>query len=72
MKIKRTFNAKTRQIASYIKQATLRLLCSSDAATLTREFGPAQTNTSTSHSYHTLLSSVCRHMLTSISESWGR
>lgn len=56
----------------YIKQATLRLLCKSDAPTLIRVLGPTQAYTSTSHSYQTLVSSVCRHMLTSSSVSWGK
>jgi len=56
----------------YIKQASLRLLCSSDEPTLIRVLGPTQAYTSTSHSYQTLESSVCRHMLTSSSESCGK
>ena len=58
--------------AAYIKQATFRLLQSSEDATLIRDEGPVQVHASISHSYQTLLSSVCRHMLTSNSESAGK
>lgn len=59
-------------LACYIKHATRRLLWSSEAPTLTRVLGPTQVNASTIHSYHTLVSSVCRHILTSNSVSWGK
>lgn len=56
----------------YIRQAILRLLHSSDDPTLTRLFSPTHVHASTSHSYHTRVSSVCRHMLTSSSVSAGK
>lgn len=59
-------------IPGYIKQATLRLVQRSDDATLILDAGPTQVQASTSHSYHTLVSSVCRHMLTSNSVSAGK
>lgn len=49
----------------------LRLLHSSDEPTLSRLPSDVQQKASTSHSYHTLLSSVWRHMVTSSSESSG-
>ena len=49
----------------------LRLLHSSEDPTLSRRPSAVQQNASTIHSYHTLLSSVCRHMETSSSESSG-
>lgn len=54
------------------RQPTLRLLCISDAPTLIRLLGPTHAYASTIHSYHTLVSSVCRHMLTSSCESSGK
>lgn len=62
----------TRRTLLYIRQATLRLLWSSEAPTLMRVFGPTHAKASTSHSYQTLVSSVWRHMLTSSSVSWGK
>lgn len=61
-------------LSSYhcIMQATFRLLCISDAPTLTLVLGPTHVYASTTHSYHTRASSVCRHMLISSSESWGK
>ena len=59
-------------LASYIKQATLRLLQSSDDPTLIRDVGLTHVHASTSHSYHTFVSSVWRHMLTSSSVSGGK
>lgn len=56
----------------YIKHATLRLVQSSEDATLILDEGPTQVHASTSHSYQTLMSSVWRHMLTSNSVSAGK
>lgn len=56
----------------YIRHATLRLLHSSEDATLIRDDSPTHVQASTSHSYQTLVSSVCLHMLTSTSESPGK
>jgi hypothetical protein len=56
----------------YIRHATLRLLHISDEATLMRDAAPTQVHASITHSYHTLESSVCRHMLTSSSVSAGK
>lgn len=54
-----------------ILHATLRLLHRSDDATFSRLPADVQQKASTIHSYHTLLSSVWRHMVTSSSESSG-
>src|SRR5688572_5999107 len=56
----------------YIRHAIDRLLQSSDDPILIRVEGPTHVQASTSHSYQTLVSSVCRHMLTSSSVSAGK
>lgn len=53
-------------------QATLRLLQSSEAPISILRVGPTHVKACTIHSYHTRVSSVCLHMLTSSSVSSGK
>ena len=54
----------------HIRHPLFKLECKSEAATLTLR-SSSRMKASTSHSYHTFLSSVCRHMVISISELSG-
>lgn len=62
---------KERSLIAHIKQASFSLLCNSELPTLIL-LDPCRTYASTSHSYHTLRSSVCLHMLTSTTPPSGR